>query len=92
MVSPDDFGLSEHKLASVKGGDAAFNSGTMKSLLDGTLSGPVLDFVLINSAALLFVAGKAKSLKEGVTLARQSISSGNAKKELDNFAVASRSE
>ncbi|KAJ3317960.1 anthranilate phosphoribosyltransferase [Boothiomyces sp. JEL0866] len=59
VVSPKDFGLPEHPLTAVKGGDSARNSNTMKELLDGKLSGPVLDFVLLNSAALLFVSGKA---------------------------------
>jgi anthranilate phosphoribosyltransferase len=63
----------------------------MTSLFNGTASGPVLDFVLLNSAALLFVSGKAASLKDGVNLARQSISSGSALKELERFALASRS-
>jgi anthranilate phosphoribosyltransferase len=57
----------------------------MRELLDGSLHGPVLDFVLLNAAALLFVAGKADNLKSAVTLARQSISTGKAKAQFNAF-------
>jgi anthranilate phosphoribosyltransferase len=60
----------------------------MNQLLDGTLTGPVLDFVLLNSAALLHVAGKASSLHEGVALARKSIESGSARKAFNSFRDA----
>lgn len=86
VISPSDFGLPEHPLAAVKGGDAKYNSATMRALLSGELSGPVLDFVLLNSAALLFVAGKASSLVAAVDLARISISSGKAKEALERFS------
>jgi anthranilate phosphoribosyltransferase len=60
----------------------------MNDLLNGTLSGAILDFVLLNSAALLFVAGMAKDLKHGVELARKSISSGQARIQFDLFRNA----
>ncbi|KAJ3083780.1 anthranilate phosphoribosyltransferase, partial [Physocladia obscura] len=82
-----DFGLREHPLDHVRGGDAAYNSATMIKLLGGALSehDPVLDFVLMNAAALLFVAGVAVDLKDGVGKARESIYSGSAKKALDAY-------
>lgn len=41
-------------------------------------TGPLRDVVLLNSAAALIVAGKAKDLKEGVGLAATSIDGGKA--------------
>ncbi|KAJ3252813.1 anthranilate phosphoribosyltransferase [Boothiomyces macroporosus] len=90
VISPKDFGLPEHPLSAVKGGDAAHNSNTMTDLLDGNLSGPVLDFVLLNSAALLFVSGKVTSLPDGVELARKSINDGQAKEALASFIKMSK--
>lgn len=92
MVSPSDFGLAEHSLAKVKGGDSACNAETMQMLLDGSLTGPVLDFVLINSAALLFVAGRAPSLLEAVEIARDSIRSGKAQKVFALFRKSTQQE
>ena len=88
-ISPADFGLPEHPLESVRGGDAPFNAGLMRQLLDATLEGPILDFVLLNASALLFVAGKAATLQEAVGLARSSLKSGQAKQALLTFAQES---
>ncbi|KAJ3211319.1 anthranilate phosphoribosyltransferase [Dinochytrium kinnereticum] len=89
-ISPADFGLPEHSIKSVAGGDASHNAELMMKLLSGTLEGPIQDFVLMNCAALLFVAGKAPDLKGGVELARQSIASGRAKSSLLDFAKATQ--
>ncbi|KAJ3357514.1 anthranilate phosphoribosyltransferase [Entophlyctis luteolus] len=87
-----DFGIQEHTLEEVKGGDAAFNSETMKSLLRGRLApgNAVCDFVLLNAGALLFVSGIASDLKDGVSKALQSINDGRALKALEAFVEASQ--
>ncbi|KAJ3386892.1 anthranilate phosphoribosyltransferase [Entophlyctis sp. JEL0112] len=87
-----DFGIQEHTLEEVKGGDAAFNSETMKSLLRGRLTpgNAVCDFVLLNAGALLFVSGIASDLKDGVSKALQSINNGRALKALEAFVEASQ--
>lgn len=46
---------------------------------------PILDFVLLNAAALLVVSGIASDFKDGVGRARESIRSGNAKNVLEAF-------
>jgi anthranilate phosphoribosyltransferase len=91
VISPADFGLVEHPLSSVRGGPAEKNAQIMNDLLDGKIQeGPVLDFVLLNSAALLYISGKASSLPHGVTLARKSIFSGEARKQFDAFRIATQ--
>lgn len=45
---------------------------------------------MLNTAALLVVAGKAEGPKEGVELARRSIAEGKAKGALDAFRRASQ--
>ena len=87
-----DFGLPTHPLREVVGGSPAQNADTFRRLLSvgvgeevpGELT-PVLDYVLINAAALLVVAGKAKGYREGVALARESIVSGKAWKAFEAF-------
>ncbi|KAI8810320.1 glycosyl transferase family, a/b domain-containing protein [Cladochytrium replicatum] len=88
-LHPSDFGLSEHPLSTVVGGDAAMNSKTMTSLLNGELPDghPILDFVLLNAAVLVYVAGKAGSIKDAVGVARESIRSGKARSALEGFRV-----
>jgi anthranilate phosphoribosyltransferase len=46
--------------------------------------------VLLNAAAALLVAGKAKTLREGVALAAESIDNGKAKGVLDALVALSR--
>ncbi|KAI9011272.1 glycosyl transferase family, a/b domain-containing protein [Gaertneriomyces semiglobifer] len=89
VVTPSDFGLQSHPLSAVVGGIPDHNAKVMKELLDGQLVGPVLDFVLLNAGALLYVAGKAPTLKDAAEMARQSIVTGRAKKALEAFAKES---
>lgn len=59
-ITPEDFGLKPHPLASVAGGKSpAENAVILKTILDGTIdpNDPVLVFVLINTAALLVTSG-----------------------------------
>ncbi|KAK4056474.1 anthranilate phosphoribosyltransferase [Microbotryomycetes sp. JL221] len=91
-VSPLDFGLALNSIESVAGGTPLENATTLELLLDNQLepTNPIENFVMLNSAALLLVSGKAADFKEGVELARQSISSGNARKALNKFRHASQ--
>ena len=51
--------------------------------------GPFRDIALLNAAAALIVAGKAKDLKEGAALAAKSIDSGEAEGRLDRLIAVS---
>jgi anthranilate phosphoribosyltransferase len=50
----------------------------------------ITDYVLLNSAALLHVSGRAKDWKDGVRLARESLESGGAKIAFEGFRDTSR--
>ena len=47
--------------------------------------GPKRDAVLLNSAAALKIAGKVSDLKAGIALAAETIDSGAAKAQLEQF-------
>ena len=81
-VSPKNAGLSEARPQDLTGGDAAENAAHIRAVLGGN-QGPLRDIVLFNAAAALLVAGKAKTLREGVALAAESIDSGKAKGVLE---------
>ncbi len=87
-ISPKNAGLPEAKLEDLTGGDATENAAHLRAVLQGN-RGPLRDIVLLNAAAALLVAGKAKSLREGVTLGAESIDSGNAGRVLDALAQLS---
>jgi anthranilate phosphoribosyltransferase len=60
----------------------------LQSVLDGIPS-PYRDVSLLNAAAALIVAGRAKSLKEGVRLGTQSIDTGAAAARLKHLVAVS---
>jgi anthranilate phosphoribosyltransferase len=76
-VTPEDAGLPRARLADLKGGDAKANATALRGVLDGH-GGPYRDIVLLNSAAALVVAGRARDLKQGIELADAAIDSGAA--------------
>ncbi|OZJ05128.1 hypothetical protein BZG36_01363 [Bifiguratus adelaidae] len=82
-----DFGLMTHPLSTVIGGEPAQNVVTLQKVLANELpdNDPILDYVLLNTAAVLVVAGKASDFRQGVSLARDSIRQGKAKEALENF-------
>ena len=94
-VSPEDFGLSAHPLTDVAGGTPEQNAETFRTLLTSGANipnrlKPILDFVLINAAALLVVAGVARNDREGVALGLESIKSGKAWAALNQFKEEGR--
>lgn len=80
-IAPEEIGVKCATLDELKGGDAAHNAEAIHALLGGAKNA-FRDIVLLNSAAALMVAGKAKDLKEGAALAAQSIDSGKAREAL----------
>jgi len=76
-ISPRNAGLADAKPEDLVGGDATENAAHIRAVLQGN-QGPLRDIALLNAAAALMVAGKAKSLRDGVALAAESIESGKA--------------
>ena len=88
-LSPSDFGLRAHPLEAVRGGTADENAKTMLAVLSGEAS-PVLDFVLMNAAASLLVAGLADDLWQGAERAHEVIATGKARQVLDRYIELSQ--
>lgn len=88
---PEDFGLARHPLEDVASGTPEDNARVVERLLAGELPAgdPILDYVLMNAAALATVEGTARDWKHGVELARESIASGRAREALDAYTEAS---
>ncbi len=84
FIHPSDFDLPAGKPEDLKGGDADENAAiTIEVLKAG--KGPRRDIVLLNAAAALTAAGKAKDLRDGVRLAGDAIDSGAAMKKLEHL-------
>ena len=87
-VTPEDAGLSRSKSEALRGGDAEHNATALLDVLKGK-PGPFRDVAVLNAAAALIVAGKAKDLKQGAALAAKSIESGEAEGRLDRLITIS---
>ena len=89
-VTPEQAGLKCVAGEALRGADAHANAIALKSVLDGMPS-PFRDVALLNAAAALIVAGRAKDLKEGVVLGTRSIESGAAASRLKHLIAVSNS-
>jgi anthranilate phosphoribosyltransferase len=85
-VTPEDAGLPRASLDDIKGGDPTANAAHMTRLLDGG-RGPLRDIVLLNSAAALIVAGRARDLRHGVDQAADAIDEGKARRVLEKLVA-----
>jgi anthranilate phosphoribosyltransferase len=88
-VDPKELGLSPATMADLKGGDAAFNAGVIRSVLEGE-QGARRDIGVLNAAAALMVAGRADDLESGMALASESLDSGRAVGVLDALVATSQ--
>ena len=87
-IKPEDVGLKRAKPEDLRGGDAMHNAEALRGVLAGK-PGAFRDVALLNAAAALLVADKAKSLKEGLELAAKSVDTGAARKRLDRLVEIS---
>lgn len=81
-ILPEEVGLPRASGAALRGSTAVANARAIEELLDGR-TGPVLDGTLLNAAAGLMLTGVASGWKEAVEAARESISSGAARRVLE---------
>jgi anthranilate phosphoribosyltransferase len=82
-LQPEDVGLSRTSLEELRSGDCPQeNAKLLVEILEGK-DGPRRDIVILNAAAALLCAGKSRDLCSGVSLAQQTIDSGQALQKLD---------
>jgi anthranilate phosphoribosyltransferase len=87
-IHPEELGLPVSSMDELKGGDAAANAAILKDVLGGG-KGPKRDIVLLNSAAVIVAGGKARDLKQGLSLAEESIDSGRAQRKVEELIETS---
>jgi anthranilate phosphoribosyltransferase len=88
IIKPESFGIRGSK-EDLIGGDAKENAKITRGILSGEIKGSKRNAVLLNSAAALFVDGKASSIEEGIKLASEAIDSGRAIKHLEKIIEVS---
>jgi anthranilate phosphoribosyltransferase len=87
-VTPEEAGLSRVTGEALKGGDATANAVALQAVLDGKPSA-FRDVALLNAAAALIVAGRAKTLKEWLAVSNEALNSGAAAARLKQLIAVS---
>jgi len=81
----EQFDLKPAVLKDLAGSNAKANAEIVLSLLNGKETGPKRDAVLLNAAAALFVAHRAKTLIEGWDIAADILASSAAAEKLEEL-------
>lgn len=89
-LDPMELGFAKADPAELLGGTAEENAKITRDILSGRKDGARRDVVILNAAAALVAAGKAKDLPTGIQMAQESIDSGAALDVLEKFVRFTR--
>lgn len=84
-IDPHDYGIEYAKPEDIKGGTGAENAEIARSIFAGQ-QGAKRDIVVLNSAAAIYIGGKAESYVEAVKVARSVIDSGSVADKVKELA------
>jgi anthranilate phosphoribosyltransferase len=81
---PRDIGYDYISLDEIKGGDPKYNAESFIKMINGDYP-QFQKIVEINAGAAIYLADKAKNIKEGALIAQKSITEGKTKEFLSNI-------
>jgi anthranilate phosphoribosyltransferase len=90
-LEPESLGVARSSMRELRGGDATFNAGAIRRVLEGERSAR-RDIGVLNAAAALVVAGRAEGLADGLVQASDALGSGRALAVLEGLVRVSREE
>ena len=85
-LTVDDFGVSKHPLEAIQLGDDD-PLAVFESVLSGEADSAKLEMVAINTAAIIWLAGKADDLKSATAMALEALSTGKVKQHLTDIVA-----
>jgi len=90
IVSEGEFDVAQicgesYPAEAIAGGAPEENAMILRGILGGGLRGAYRLAAVINAAAAIWMADRARSLKEGIAVAEESIDSGAARAKLEKF-------
>ncbi len=89
VIRPEDFGFETCSKEELVGGAPEENAAITRNILSGVETGAKRNATLMNAGAALYIGGKADSMKDGIELAKEIISSGKATETLEKFIEVS---
>ena len=88
-IDPHDYGIEYAAASDITGGDGKENAEIAKSIFNGEKSAR-RDIIVLNSAAGIYIGGKADSYKEAVEIAKQTIDSGKVMDKVNEFVAETK--
>jgi anthranilate phosphoribosyltransferase len=90
-IRPEDAGMRRHARRTFRAGGVRESARAALQLLEGR-TGAARDLVILNAGATLHVGGLARSLREGVSMAMESLDTGRAAAKLEHLRAFSRAD
>ena len=85
-LTPEEFGIKRARFEDVASSrDVKQDALALLRVLAGKDTGPRFDIVCLNAAPLLYITGKASTLKEGLRMGREAVASGKALAKLRDW-------
>ena len=91
ILKPDDFGVMTSNPDDLKGGTPEHNAAALRGVLQGEKNA-YRDIVVVNTAAVLMIAGKEQEITSATQRAQSAIDSGDALKLLTQYVEFTRSQ
>lgn len=88
VITPEEAGLTRSRPEDLKGGEAEQNAAALRAVVAGERNA-YRDIAVLNAAAGLVVAGRARTLREGADAAASAIDSGAVARTLDTLVAVS---
>jgi len=85
QLTAADFGLPNYELTELAGGSPQTNAELFMAVLSGQANMAMIDTVVANCAALLYLNECCKNFKQGAELAKQAILDGTALKHFERI-------
>ncbi|MDO4506979.1 MAG: anthranilate phosphoribosyltransferase, partial [Spirochaetales bacterium] len=89
-IDPAKYGITDADEEELMGGSGAENAALAMDLLNGKGKKTIKYAVCLNTGALLYISGKAKTIKDGYDMAMESINSGKALAKLNQIVEVSK--
>lgn len=89
-LNPEKLGIQKGNMEDIIGGNAEENAEIIRNLFKGE-KGPKRDILVLNAGAAIYIGNKAKSLQEGIEIAKNIIDSNKAMEKLEAFIKVSNS-
>ena len=90
VIDPAKLGITGCDEDELMGGNGADNAALAMEVLQGGGRKTIKEAVCLNSGAVLYLSGKAKSIKEGYDMAREAVESGKVLAKLQEIQKVSR--